>query len=328
MKRSPESKALWRLFTPLLAYWVVKLVVDFLQTCVMMIVKAEEIAPLMNYNLQTVTDEEMREMTAALSEIVQEFYLQYQLECTVALAVCMIVVMGIMFWNDRKKEAEKRAEKQAAVVSSAAVDGTPANTVPTGAAAANSVPAGRYVLIVGLGVVFCLVGNCLAGMSGLVYSDQAYQETAAVFYGASFVMQIVGSGIIIPLSEELFYRGLVFKRFREQGSFWLAAAVSTLLFSGGHGNLVQGLYTIGLGVLLAFVYERYGSLKAPLCLHITANIVSLCCTQFGVFDWLMANKMWMAVLAVAGTFVGAVIVVSLWERGDMKNGSDETGKES
>ena len=46
MKRSPESKALWRLFTPLLAYWIVKLVVDFLTTCVMMIVKAEEIATI------------------------------------------------------------------------------------------------------------------------------------------------------------------------------------------------------------------------------------------------------------------------------------------
>lgn len=306
MKRSPESKALWRLVTPLLAYWVVKLVVDFLQTCVMMIVKAEEIAPLMKYNLQTVTEEEMLEMTAELSKIVQEFVLQYQLECTVALAVCMILVMGIMFWNDRKKEAEKRAAAE--------------STVPV-----NVVPAGRYMLIIGLGAAFCLAGNCLAGMTGLVYSDQAYQEMASAFYGVSFFMQIAGSGIIIPLAEELFYRGLVFKRFREQGSFFLAAALSTILFSSGHGNFVQSLYTIGLGFLLCFVYEKYDSLKAPLCLHITANLVSLCCTQFGVFDWLMANKMWMAILAVTGVFVGTVMFVYIRQMGETKEEPDEQG---
>lgn len=309
MKRSPESKALWRLVTPLLAYWLVKLVVDFLQTCVMMIVKAEEIAPLMRYNLQTVSEEELLEMTAALSEIVQEFYLQYQLECTMALSVCMILVMGIMFWQDRKKEAEKYA----ASVNDVAVNTVSADVSHVNAVPANGVSAEKYMPVVGLGVAFCLVGNCLAGMTGLVYSDQAYQEMASAFYGVSFFMQILGSGILIPLAEELFYRGLVFKRFREQGSFFLAAALSTILFSGGHGNLVQSLYTVGLGFLLCFVYEKYDSLKAPLCLHITANVVSLCCTQFGVFDWLMANKMWMAVLAVAGTFVGTVMFVNIWQ---------------
>ena len=285
MKRSPESKALWRLFTPLLAYWIVKLVVDFLTTCVMMIVKAEEIAPLVNNNQQTVTEEEMQKIMIEMSKIVQEFYVQYQLECTVALAVCMILVMGIMFWQDRKREAKERTEP------------------------VNMVSAVKYIPIVGLGIAFCLVGNCLAGLSGLVFSDETYQETAAVLYGASFLIQLVSSGLIIPLAEELFYRGLVFKRFREQGSFLLAAVLSTFLFTSGHGNLVQGLYTIVLGFLLCFVYEKVGSLKAPLCLHITANVVSLCCTQFGLFDWLMANKMWMAVLAVAGTFVGTTILM-------------------
>lgn len=333
MKKSPESKAFWRLFTPLLAYWLVNLVFDFLEVCVMMIVRAEEIAPLMAQNLQALSEEELMEVSMQLGKIMQEFSLQYQTECTIALAFCMIPVMGMMFLNDRRRELREQAAAVNVVspgnMAASGNTTAPESTATSGGAAQpeNVVQPGSYALIIGLGMAFCLVGNCLAGLSGLAYSDQAYQETAAAFYGAPFVLLLVGSGLLVPLAEELFYRGLIFKRFRGQGSFWVAAAVSTLLFSGGHGNLVQSIYTIGLGILLAYVYERYGALKAPVVLHATANIMSVCCTQFGVFDWLMANRGWMAALAVVGTFVGMVLFMRLWQSGNHAEETEETEEE-
>ena len=233
--------------------------------------------------------------------------------------MCLILVMGVMFWQDRKREAAGQAEPagQGAPIGRVAMTG---RMEP-----ARAVPISEYMLLFGLGVSFCLAANCLVGMTELAFADEAYQEAAAVLYGPSFPMQVLCSGFIIPLSEELFYRGLVFKRFRERIGFLGAAFISSFVFSTSHGNVVQALYTIGLGMLLSYAYEKYGSFKAPLFLHVVANMTSLICTRTGAFDWLMKNKPWMAVLAVAGTFVGTTMYVMIQKTGEEK--ADKPAKE-
>lgn len=299
MNKNPGKKAFWRLFSPLVAYWLVQIVVSFLTSFVMMIVKAGELAPVLFVDSENATEAELQTVFDTVNRIALEFYRQYQLECATASALCLILVMGIMFWQDRKKETTF----------------------------VKAAPAVKYSLILGLGISVCLAANCLVGLTELAFVDEAYQEAAAVLYGPPFLIQILCSGIIIPVSEELFFRGVVFKRFRERIGFMGAAFISSFIFSAGHGNLVQALYTVGLGMLLAYAYEKYGSFKAPLCLHITANLVSLFCTRFGVFDWLMQNRLGMALLAVAGTFVGTVMFVNIQKIEGTTNGEikDEPG---
>lgn len=294
------------------AYWIVQIVFSFLLSFVMMIIKAKELAPILFTEQESMTEMEFQTVMDTVNQIAGEFYVQYQLECATASALCLILVMGVMFWQDRKREAAGQAEP--------AGQGAP---IGRGAMTrrmepARAVPISEYMLLFGLGVSFCLAANCLVGMTELAFADEAYQEAAAVLYGPSFPMQVLCSGLIIPLSEELFYRGLVFKRFRERIGFLGAAFISSFVFSTSHGNVVQALYTIGLGMLLSYVYEKYGSFKAPLFLHVVANMTSLICTRTGAFDWLMKNKPWMAVLAVAGTFVGTTMYVMIQKTGEEK----------
>lgn len=319
MKGSPEKKAFWRLFSPLVAYWIVQIVFSFLLSFVMMIIKAKELAPILFTEQESMTEMEFQTVMDTVNQIAGEFYVQYQLECATASALCLILVMGVMFWQDRKREAAGQAEPagQGAPIGRVAMTG---RMEP-----ARAVPISEYMLLFGLGVSFCLAANCLVGMTELAFADEAYQEAAAVLYGPSFPMQVLCSGLIIPLSEELFYRGLVFKRFRERIGFLGAAFISSFVFSTSHGNVVQALYTIGLGMLLSYAYEKYGSFKAPLFLHVVANMTSLICTRTGAFDWLMKNKPWMAVLAVAGTFVGTTMYVMIQKTGEEK--ADKPAKE-
>lgn len=312
MNKNPGKKAFWRLFSPLVAYWLVQIVFSFLTSFVMMIVKAKELAPILFVDQENATEAELQKVFNTVNQIALEFYQQYQLECATASALCLILVMGILFWQDRRKEALGQIKAfQMGYSQSDTSQSVPSQGQVRKEKSEDVVSVGKYVLLLGLGVSFCIAANCLVGMMELAFADEAYQEAAAVLYGPPFPIQILCSGIIIPISEELFYRGVVFKRFREQISFMGAAFISAFIFSASHGNFVQALYTVGMGMLLAYVYEKYGSLKAPLCLHITANIVSLLCTQLGVFDWLMQNKLWMAVLAVAGTFVGTMVFVNI-----------------
>lgn len=326
----------------MVAYWIVQIVFSFLLSFVMMIIKAKELAPILFTEQESMTEMEFQTVMDTVNQIAGEFYVQYQLECATASALCLILVMGIMFWQDRKREAAGQAavagcmaplgrmpqmgqmspEGRGASMGQAAPAGQGA---PIGRVAmigrmepARAVPVSKYMLLFGLGASFCLAANCLVGMTELAFADEAYQEAAAVLYGPSFPVQVLCSGLIIPLSEELFYRGLVFKRFRERIGFFWAAFISSFVFSTSHGNVVQALYTIGLGMLLSYAYEKYGSFKAPLFLHVVANVTSLVCTRTGVFDWLMKNKPWMAVLAVAGTFVGTTMYVMIQKIGEDK----------
>ena len=91
-------------------------------------------------------------------------------------------------------------------------------------------------------------------------------------YGQGFAVQILVLGISMPTCEELVYRGLVYKRLRYTSPFLGVTLYSSLVFAFTHGNLVQGLYGFIMGMMFCYVYEKYGSVKAPILAHITAEI--------------------------------------------------------
>ena len=77
----------------------------------------------------------------------------------------------------------------------------------------------------------------------------------------------VGTGAIVPFAEELFFRGFVYGWLRQRMSIWPAALVSGLGFAVLHGVwwLIPALLL--LGVILALVYERSGSIWAAVITH-------------------------------------------------------------
>jgi membrane protease YdiL (CAAX protease family) len=77
--------------------------------------------------------------------------------------------------------------------------------------------------------------------------------------------------VIGPLAEELFFRGVVYPVVRRQVPPAAAMAVSGAAFAALHTNLVGFLPILLLGCLLAYLYERTGSLAAPLAVHILHN---------------------------------------------------------
>ena len=79
------------------------------------------------------------------------------------------------------------------------------------------------------------------------------------------------------------FRGVLYQRYRETRGFYYAAIWSALFFSVTHTNTVQMIYTFLLGILLCYVYEKFGSMKAPIMLHIVLNLGSLIFTDIGVF---------------------------------------------
>ena len=66
----------------------------------------------------------------------------------------------------------------------------------------------------------------------------------------------------------------LFRRMREYMRFLPAAFLSSLLFGLMHGNMVQFIYATLIGLLLAFIYEHYGNLRAVVLFHAIGNLTS------------------------------------------------------
>jgi membrane protease YdiL (CAAX protease family) len=107
------------------------------------------------------------------------------------------------------------------------------------------------------------------------YEDAAYEETSEeMFYQTGLLLQFIVIGVIGPISEELVFRGLIFRRVRDYGGFWPAAILSGLVFGIYHWNITQGIFASIMGVLFAMIYEHYGTIWASIAAHIANNIVA------------------------------------------------------
>ena len=85
------------------------------------------------------------------------------------------------------------------------------------------------------------------------------------------IIQIIASGIIGPIIEELLFRGIIYNKLKEFNTTKKAMIISTIIFSIFHGNMIDIIYTLFIGYILVYIYEKYKSIKYPIILHITAN---------------------------------------------------------
>ena len=74
-----------------------------------------------------------------------------------------------------------------------------------------------------------------------------------------------------PIAEELFFRGVVYTALRQRLSRLVAILISGVIFALIHANPMGFLPIMVLGCLLAYLYERTGSLASPLAIHIVHN---------------------------------------------------------
>lgn len=84
----------------------------------------------------------------------------------------------------------------------------------------------------------------------------------------------VAALLIAPVSEELFFRGVLLAGLhRTFGHTWLAIALSAALFGFIHGSQPQDILPLAVfGVVLGFVRVRWGSLPACMLIHCLFNL--------------------------------------------------------
>lgn len=93
--------------------------------------------------------------------------------------------------------------------------------------------------------------------------------------GWNFLITFVSVAVIAPLTEEIFFRGFLYASLRTRVGVSKAMLISTLFFTALHFSVDAFIPILVLGVFLAWVYEKTGSLYPGILLHAANNGVAL-----------------------------------------------------
>ncbi len=113
----------------------------------------------------------------------------------------------------------------------------------------------------------------IAGMDPVVFFRHPLPAAQARH---PLILLIVG-GVIAPVAEEIFFRGILYGFFRSRGII-TAIVISTVLFVLPHlnGNTIPLTQAVG-GIVFALAYEKEKNLLTPITIHCLGNL-----TLFGL----------------------------------------------
>ena len=276
----PVRKGIWYAWTPMIIKYLISICVS------MAAVMGYTFIYISRHYEETVGAMQDQQDMLDLSLSISERMLQYTTQLEGITALIVIPVILYMFHRDRKNERL-------------------AGVIPN-----RKAPLWKYGAVAGIAAALCVGLNDLILISGISSYSASYQQTSDSLYSAPFGMQLLCLGVLVPISEELVFRGMMFKRLREQSGFMHAAIFSSVVFALLHGNMVQMLYAFATGMMLSYVYEKYGSVKAPATAHVVMNLISVTATRFGLFGWLMEDRLRISVVTVlCGALAAAMFVL-------------------
>lgn len=137
----------------------------------------------------------------------------------------------------------------------------------------------RRAIIAGL-LCFVVLTPIIAGVGSLLgepgVSPQAPFVVGEGFTLTRYIAILLLGGGLIPLAEEVFFRGIVYRWLRKHWGPAGSVPASAVVFGAAHAVFPLVAITAFLvGLVLAVVYERSGTLWASVIVHAVFNSVSL-----------------------------------------------------
>lgn len=104
----------------------------------------------------------------------------------------------------------------------------------------------------------------------------APQDLIAIFGAVKspvvLIAMILVATVVAPINEELLFRGVIYRFFRQRFGRAIAFVVSGSLFGLLHGNWAGFVPLAVLGIALAIAYEHSGDIRVPIVAHGLFNL--------------------------------------------------------
>lgn len=136
------------------------------------------------------------------------------------------------------------------------------------------------ILMTGLGALLMATGyfEWMAELTGND-PDEPSQETVQLLKDSEDPLTLALLAVVAcvgaPLMEEVVFRGYIYAVVKRFSSIPVAVVFSSVLFGVVHLDLTSFLRLTVLGVILALLYERTGSLWMPLAVHFSFNATTV-----------------------------------------------------
>jgi membrane protease YdiL (CAAX protease family) len=137
-------------------------------------------------------------------------------------------------------------------------------------------PTGRHLATgLGIGVLAWLLSRVLVIVYVAVTGDTSDPQAALTLFSGPVAAALVIAigGLVVPLGEELLFRGLAYPVLRRLGRV-VAVVLTAAVFALAHGLNVVFAAAFLLGVVNAVLYERTGSIWPAVAAHATFNLIS------------------------------------------------------
>ncbi len=219
-------------------------------------------------------------LSAALVFPFAEAYGDESPEALLAAAIVQSIWYGIIVFSvyrlARRKggswrELGLRTTSQAPPDAFAALQGTTSSPA--------AIPLSRILLTIISGyfasIAFVIAYGLLAQAAG-IDALQPDAQLPTAYFDNDWLLPVLGLAIVgaAPIAEELLFRGFLYAWLRRLRGFFVAALISGFVFSLAHLDPGLIIPFTGVGIVLAYAYERTGSLTAPIGVHFVFNSVS------------------------------------------------------
>lgn len=269
MKKESLFKKSLFLLIPILIYYAITMVVSMIVGFLIML----KMITTEKVSLNNFTDENY-EMFASLVE-------ENTMQMMLLVSVIAIPIFLILMYRDKKKIKMQAIDTRLIV----------------------------YPLVVIVGISACIFLNLMIGMMDIAQIDTEGADTLEKLYQGNMLLNVIVGVFVIPTTEELLFRGILYKRMRTFMLPKVAIVANGILFGLFHGNLLQFIFSCAIGMLLAYVYEKSRSCWLPIILHASSNGISYLVTYRDEVGQLIFGTLEGVVTAF---FVsGAILLISI-----------------
>ena len=132
----------------------------------------------------------------------------------------------------------------------------------------------QLLFCVGIGLGLALISKMAIVFGVLSQEPIPEQTTVTLFY---WIQYMVTRSVLIPVVEELLYRGILFGAFSRYSSFKTAIVCQAVLFMLTH-RMISWPSVFVIGVLLAWIYWQTDNLAVTMVIHCITNFGGLLAT--------------------------------------------------
>ena len=133
------------------------------------------------------------------------------------------------------------------------------------------------LVVIALVILLASVGYAIRLVSpGTSLTPEVWKRAATTQHVWRLVFVLVAAFTLVPVCEEVFFRGFLHNALRTRMPIWVAGGIQSLLFAVMHTyGALHTVLIFFLGTVLTAVYEWRKTLLAPILVHSGQNLVAV-----------------------------------------------------